>query len=431
VSTWGVLASPEVWEVVKNTWDGEVLPLGFVSYSPEDTTQLLAEGGVSFLLVEARADLLSPLLVTAADNAGVELVALITSPLAEDVAGRMGVDKRVRQPEDLTRLGPGGSVATPTDTPPAGVRGIVVAVWGPTGSPGRTTIATSLAVLCASQSLATVLIDADSRSGSIAPALGLLDEVPGFVAACRLADRLQLDREGLTRLSHHYEVSGRRVDVLSGVNGHRIHPEVTPETIRDVISVAKSLWDVIIVDTGSDGASPEDTPHAAQWVVTTMVDLADDFVALCWASPVGVARFARVFDDVMTRRARKPLRVLINGVDTSRRSLSDEAALREALRRFAGVDTPGVIPRDGPGVRKAEMAGLALPDAEGNSPVVKGLGFLVSGWATDVKAKRARFTPHSGNPQRPAQRKKSRGPHASSSVFARLRILWDRLTPLR
>jgi hypothetical protein len=162
-----------------------------------------------------------------------------------------------------------------------------------------------------------------------------------------------------------------------------------------------------------------------------MVDLADDFVALCWASPVGVARFARVFDDVMTRRAGKPLRVFMNGVDTSRRSLSDEAALREALRRFARVDAPGVIPRDGPGVRKAEMAGLALPDAEGNSPVVKALAPIVSHWATDVKARRARLTPRSAQPPRPAERKKSRGPQASSNVLARLRILWERLTPLR
>ena len=443
MTAWGILASPEAWEVVRPAWDGASFPLGFVSYSPDDATRLLADGGVSFLLIEARGDLLLPALVSQADGAGVEVVALITSPLSDEIASRVGIDKRVRQPEDLHRLGPREAPVSSADSLQAGMTGVVVAVWGPTGSPGRTTVATSLGALCSRKSLSTVVIDADSRSGAIAPALGHLDEVPGFVAACRLADRHQLVGEDLTRLAHRYDVSGSPIDVLSGVNGQRIHPEVTPDTIHDVITMAKSLWDVVIVDTGSDGASPEDSPQPTQWVVTTLMEVADDVVALCWASPVGVARFARVLDDVLARRKGKPLRVLMNGVDTSRRSLNDEAALREALRRFAGVNSPGIIPRDGQAVRKAEMAGLALPEAEPTSPIVTALSPLVSGWANEVLARRSRFAEGgvrvNGNPNQklrakratPPSRQPGRGSTPSGSVMGRLKVFWDRALPLR
>ena len=64
--------------------------------------------------------------------------------------------------------------------------GRVIAVWGPTGAPGRTTVAAGLAVAAAG-SIATLLIDADVYGGVLASAFGLLDESPGLAGACRMA----------------------------------------------------------------------------------------------------------------------------------------------------------------------------------------------------------------------------------------------------
>ena len=62
----------------------------------------------------------------------------------------------------------------------------MVAVWGPAGAPGRTTVATGLAAVLATRG-PTMLVDADPYGGSVAQVLGVLDEVSGLLAAARLA----------------------------------------------------------------------------------------------------------------------------------------------------------------------------------------------------------------------------------------------------
>ena len=71
--------------------------------------------------------------------------------------------------------------------PPGGGR--VVAVWGPAGAPGRTTVAVAVAAELAARGRRTTLVDADPYGGAVAQQLGILDEVSGLLAAARLAAR--------------------------------------------------------------------------------------------------------------------------------------------------------------------------------------------------------------------------------------------------
>jgi len=391
VSVWGVVTSAVVWQVVGTDWDQEALPLGWVSFSLEEAQTLIATGGITHLLVEARADLLQESLVGEADAAGITVVALVTGPAGEDVARLQGVALRVRQPDDLHHMF-ASSPHGPVDSPPSVASGgVTVAVWGPTGAPGRTTVATSLASLMAGRGIRVLLIDADSRSGAIAPALGLLDEVPGFIASCRLADRDQLTAQDLHRLAHRYEPAGVPVDVLTGVTSGRSYPEVTPDTIAQVVEMAKKHWEAVIIDTGSDISPPGRQPDAVEAVATTCLRLADEAFAVCQATPVGVARFARVFEDAQALRGGKPIPVVLNGVDPSRRSLSDEATLREALRRFADVANADVVARDPTGCRQAEMRGVSVADCVPGSPFVAGVKALAGRLVEDVSGRRRRF----------------------------------------
>ena len=79
-------------------------------------------------------------------------------------------------------------------------RGKVVAVWGPTGAPGRTTVAVTLADEIAGLGRQSLLVDADVYGGAIAPMVGLLDESPGIAAACRQAAAGRLDPAALAAL---------------------------------------------------------------------------------------------------------------------------------------------------------------------------------------------------------------------------------------
>ena len=69
------------------------------------------------------------------------------------------------------------------------VSGCIIAVWGPAGAPGRTTVAVNLAGELARLGLPTLLVDADTYGGCVAQSLSLLDEAPGLAAATRSADQ--------------------------------------------------------------------------------------------------------------------------------------------------------------------------------------------------------------------------------------------------
>jgi len=65
-----------------------------------------------------------------------------------------------------------------------GTRGAIIAVWGPAGAPGRTTLAVAIAYEL-SQHEPVILVDVDTYGGAVAQALGLLDEAPGIAALAR------------------------------------------------------------------------------------------------------------------------------------------------------------------------------------------------------------------------------------------------------
>lgn len=425
---WGVVVSAEAWRVVEESVTKRGIDIGWVSYALTDALSLLDEGGIDFLLVEARGDYLTDDLVTRADRAEVGVVALMTSPGSDDLANRRGVTERVRSPRDLEEVG----VPAPTelgspsrDTHP----GVLVAVWGPTGAPGRTLIATALAGMLARSGFRTLLVDADQRSGAVAPALGLLDEVPGFVALARLADRGQLTVADLDRLTHPYPVGDATCQVVTGVNVVRHYSEVTPETVDAVMALCRSTFDVVVVDTGSDIADGDAPAHPHEVVATTVLGVADEAVAVCEATTIGVARFARVIETARGVRRGKPLTVVLNAVEASRRSVKDEATLLEALRRFADVTNPMTLPRDVAACRAADIAGHCLTEAAPSSPILKALAPLARAWGEQINARRRRFGQTEDIP--PFKQPRIRGNFFGGSRWRDTVIRWRRMLALR
>ncbi|HTE71825.1 MAG TPA: chromosome partitioning protein, partial [Actinomycetes bacterium] len=92
--------------------------------------------------------------------------------------------------------------------------GQVVAVWGPAGAPGRTSVAVTLAAELAALGTSALLADADVYGGSVGQVLGLLDEAPGLAAAARSAGNGALDRSALAALA---PVVAPHLRVLTGI----------------------------------------------------------------------------------------------------------------------------------------------------------------------------------------------------------------------
>ncbi|HEY5230123.1 MAG TPA: regulator, partial [Galbitalea sp.] len=134
-------------------------------------------------------------LVSICDEAGVRILALVANEMDRRHAGSLGLLESVDAAakwQDLERelsVIPARQAASqePAPATAAPTTGTVIAVWGPAGAPGRTTLAINIAAELAAAGRTVALADVDTYSGSIAPTLGMLDEAPGFAAACRLA----------------------------------------------------------------------------------------------------------------------------------------------------------------------------------------------------------------------------------------------------
>ena len=165
--------------------------------------------------------------VAMCDRAGVRIIPLVADESDRGLVAAFGLTGP--WPLDIEPWRLADALAAPPQPKPAEPSAPrhprVVAVWGPAGAPGRTTVAIELAVELARGGRRAALVDADTHAPSIALQLGLADEGPGFAAACRTAQLGGLDAHELARISTPLGRSG--VDVLTGLNRPSRWPELS------------------------------------------------------------------------------------------------------------------------------------------------------------------------------------------------------------
>ncbi|GAB4011734.1 AAA family ATPase [Nocardioides ultimimeridianus] len=328
---------------------------------------------------------------------GVRLVGIAQDPDSTRVrAGRIGLEALVaadaiadlpgvvREPASATR--PAVVVPLEPEAPlpslPVGGDGRVIAVWGPTGAPGRTTVAVGLAAQLARRGLSTVLIDADPYGGAVAQHLGVLDEVSGLLAAARLA-------AAGTLTARYAEVPRRlsdRLHLVTGLPRPDRWRELRPGTLDELVACARQGSQVVI-DTGFDlEADPLADPGVRperNGLTFEALALADEIVVVGSADPVGLARLARAIRDLAEHRAREGtghavVRVVVNRM---RASLGWREA--DVASMLAGFGAPGEVrflPDDQPAVDRALVAGRSLVES-GDSALSKAMASLLDAMA--------------------------------------------------
>ncbi len=245
---------------------------------------------------------------------------------------------------------------------PAPAPGQVIAVWGPTGAPGRSTVALNLAAELAVHA-PTVLVDCDTYGSSVAQALGLLDEAPGMAAACRAADQGTLDLPALARLAP--EVSPN-LRVLSGVPRADRWTELRAASVEHVLAIARQLAAFVVVDCGFCIEDDEELSYdtlAPRRNAPTLVALesADELVVVGAGDPIGLQRLVRAVQDLAAVPSPTP-RVVVNKVRASAVGTRPERRISEALSRFAGMDELAFLPHDQVTVDGAMFAGKSLAE---------------------------------------------------------------------
>ncbi len=272
--------------------------------------------------------------------------------------------------------------------------GRVVAVWGPVGSPGRTTLALELAAALAGLGADAgrrgrsgrqarpeqrpdprdvLLVDADTYGSSLAMRLGLLDDAPGLAAACRVAAQGGLDVTALARQS---PVVAPGLRVLTGLTRAARWPEIPASSLEVVLDRARELAAWTVVDTAAPVEADEvlmyDT-HAPQRNAATLTALAsaDDVVVVGTADPVGIQRLVRALEELreVPVVVPAPAAVVVNRVRASTVGARPEVAVRESMARYAGLDDVVVVPDDPASLDAALLAGRALAEHAPGSPV--------------------------------------------------------------
>jgi Flp pilus assembly CpaE family ATPase len=222
-------------------------------------------------------------------------------------------------------------------------RGRVVAVWGPYGSPGRTTTTVALADEYARRAASVMLIDADPFGGAVGSHLGMLDESSGLIAACRRADQGTLDLAGLARSARSLS---RELRVLTGIDAPDRWTHVRPAALERVLRLAREAVDVTVVDAGFCLDEGSDINRCRTAATTTVIAEADAVVAVVAADHVGIGRLAAAWPALQELASDRPVHVVVNRVRSRAVGRDAIGQIDEALRRLCGITETTLVADD-------------------------------------------------------------------------------------
>ncbi|CUU59996.1 AAA domain-containing protein [Parafrankia irregularis] len=371
-----------------------VAVVGLIAPGDEDADRRLRQlGVVAVITADATAEVVA--------TAVVEATRALT-----DLAGPPALPAAFSEPlAGLRPLGPGSSVGGVGGV--AGLGGIdgvgatgelaqgrVIAVWGPVGSPGRTTIALGLAAELAGLGRPTLLIDADSYGGSIGQHVGLLEEAPGLAAAARSANQGLLDVPRLAMLCRDL---GGGLRVLPGISRPSRWPELRPTSVETVIALSRRLASFVVVDCGfcletDEELSFDTTAPRRNGATLAVLEAADTVLAVASAEPVGLVRFVRGLAELREVVPHADPLIVVNKLRGSVVGGDPRREVSRAMVRHTGREPVALVPHDLAGLDAAAASGQLLRDIAPASPArlaVRDLAAALAGATATSRRRRS------------------------------------------
>ncbi|MCI9889660.1 P-loop NTPase [Micrococcales bacterium 31B] len=242
----------------------------------------------------------------------------------------------------------------------------VLTVWGPVGSPGRSTLAVNLAVELASD-LSVILIDADTYGPSLAQLLGASSDSSGLALAARAASSGTLDGDALNRLAIHASPGLR---LISGLPRPERWIDVRRPAYEALLQTLKRMCDLIIIDAGFafDGDSLVGLTPQRNGVAQASLTAADVILAVTTDEPVVLTRFIRDMESLRQTWGETDQHIAINRKleRPLRDARSDTGDVEHLLHDFALPLTH--IPAAHEPLRRAMAQGLALKELDRKHP---------------------------------------------------------------
>lgn len=346
----------------------EVTPVGMVRRGDEQAQDRLHALGIEYLVPDdADATVVAGVLAEAATARPTD------QPRQAGAARRMFAD-----PATSMAVPPGSGDRVDPAAPSR--RGTVLAVWGPTGAPGRTTVAITLADELARAGRATLLVDADVYGGTVAAELGLLDESPGLAAACRLASGTRLDGAALAGLCWQLNA---RLRVLTGIPIASRWTEVRATALASVLAAARQLADFTVVDCGfcletDEELSFDSLAPRRNGATLAVLDDADTVLVVGAADPIGMQRLVRALAELRDAEVAASPLVVLNKVRRGVVPGDPHAELAAALELFSGMRPAALLPYDRDSLDAALATGRSVGEARPASPLRKAVDELAN-----------------------------------------------------
>ncbi|WP_375499751.1 CpaE family protein [uncultured Jatrophihabitans sp.] len=371
-------------DVVDRLHAAAVVPIGVVPRGDDAAEQRLRAMGIEHVLPDdADAQVVASVLG--------EAVRAVSAPA--DPQGGSRPLRTYADPSTSMAIPPGeGAPVAPDEL---ARRGSVVAVWGPTGAPGRTTVAVNLADEIARLGPASLLVDADVYGGTVAAVLGLLDESPGIAAASRLASAQRIDAASLAALCWQL---GPQLRVLTGIPLASRWTELRPAAVTSALAAARALADFTVVDCGfcletDEELSFDTLAPRRNGATLAVLDDADLIVVVGSADPIGMQRLVRGLGELRDAEVAAPVWVVLNRVRPGVVPGDAAGELRGALERFAGRTPAALLPADHRAVDAAVAAGRLLSESTPSSSLrlaLRELAGAVSGATVPASGRRSR-----------------------------------------
>jgi MinD-like ATPase involved in chromosome partitioning or flagellar assembly len=262
-------------------------------------------------------------------------------------------------------------------------------VWGPIGAPGRSSIALNLGAELALLRNDVLCADLDTYGASLGQLAGLFDEGSGVAAACRRANSGQLDAVGLRAMGAPMRPG---LGLLTGLSDPQRWPELRPAGVEAVLRMAKSSYELVVVDVGFCLEQDEDLIYDTvapqrNGAAVAAVAAADVVLAVGSADPVGIARLVRAIPDLPSD---EPPLVVVNRVRRGVAGRGDPARhIARALGRYAAVTDAVLVPEDVATADAALAAGRTWAEVDSSSPARLAMRELARRLAGPSPAKRS------------------------------------------
>ncbi|MEH0111033.1 P-loop NTPase [Tersicoccus sp. MR15.9] len=270
----------------------------------------------------------------------------------------------------------GEPAVTPDEQP-----GVVIAVWGPTGAPGRSTVAVNLAAELAAELGTAYLVDVDTYGSSTAVMLGLLDETAPVAQACRLADQGLLDVAALHRVAADVVVGGGRLRALTGITRPDRWPEVRASALSAVIDLCRQTARATVIDCGfcleaDEELSFDTVAPRRNGATLRALERADVVIAVGSADAIGLPRLVKGIAELAEAVPTATPTVVVNRVRRESVGRGSRQQIRAAWERY-GPDLPlaALLPDD-PSADAALLGGTVLRESAPASALRAGIRTL-------------------------------------------------------